>query len=211
MAPDTAAPHDRPMTLVLASVRRHRALAAVVGTALVAFVGAGIAIGSPLALSYGAAVLALGVAVAALDARVPLSTPVLRGLAAWAVLHLAGGIVPLGEGRILYNARLGPPLVRYDRLVHAFGFGIATIACWEVLRPHLREPRPAFGIAAATMGMGLGALNEVVEFLASRVATTHVGGYRNTGWDLVFNLVGCAAAGVTAARGASRRRNPRAG
>jgi len=43
--------------------------------------------------------------------------------------------------------------------------------------------------------MGLGALNEVVEFAATRLMPrTNVGGYENTGWDLVSNLAGCLIA-----------------
>jgi hypothetical protein len=37
-------------------------------------------------------------------------------------------------------------------------------------------------------------MNEVVEFFASRTFAANVGGYVNTGWDLVANLVGCAVA-----------------
>jgi hypothetical protein len=45
--------------------------------------------------------------------------------------------------------------------------------------------------------MGVGALNEVVEFLATRLLPeTNVGGFENTGWDLVFNTHGASAAAV---------------
>jgi hypothetical protein len=45
--------------------------------------------------------------------------------------------------------------------------------------------------------MGFGALNEVIEFAATlTMPHTNVGGYVNTGWDLVSNLVGCALAAV---------------
>jgi hypothetical protein len=33
-----------------------------------------------------------------------------------------------------------------------------------------------------------------VEFFASQLFASNVGGYLNTGWDLVANLVGCSAA-----------------
>jgi hypothetical protein len=57
------------------------------------------------------------------------------------------------------------------------------------------EPTPGLMVLAATAGMGLGALNEVVEFLATlALPNTNVGGYLNTGWDLVANLVGAAVA-----------------
>jgi hypothetical protein len=39
--------------------------------------------------------------------------------------------------------------------------------------------------------MGFGAFNEVIEFAATQtVPETNVGGYVNTGWDLVSNMVG---------------------
>ena len=42
----------------------------------------------------------------------------------------------------------------------------------------------------AAAGSGFGALNEVVEFIAVlTIPETNVGGYENTGWDLVANLV----------------------
>ena len=52
-------------------------------------------------------------------------------------------------------------------------------------------------VLAATAGMGLGALNEVVEFAATLlVPETNVGGYLNTGWDLVANTTGATTAAV---------------
>jgi hypothetical protein len=43
--------------------------------------------------------------------------------------------------------------------------------------------------------MGFGALNEVIEFIAVlTIPHTNVGGYINTGWDLVFNLLGALTA-----------------
>jgi len=52
-------------------------------------------------------------------------------------------------------------------------------------------------VLCAAAGMGFGALNEVIEFAATiLVPETNVGGYMNTGWDLVSNLVGCVLAAV---------------
>jgi hypothetical protein len=45
--------------------------------------------------------------------------------------------------------------------------------------------------------MGLGALNEVVEFIAVlTLPETNVGGYINTGWDLVYNAIGATVGGL---------------
>ena len=49
--------------------------------------------------------------------------------------------------------------------------------------------------------MGVGAFNEVIEFAATHLLrATEVGGYQNTGRDLIANMLGGAAAGVVAAR-----------
>jgi len=68
-------------------------------------------------------------------------------------------------------------------------------------------------VLAVTSGMGLGAMNELIEFAATLlVPETNVGGYVNTGWDLVSNFVGAtAAAAVIAYRGVSSAGIERAG
>ncbi len=57
--------------------------------------------------------------------------------------------------------------------------------------------RPTWGrlLIVWAAGQGFGGLNEVVEFAAVlAVPDTNVGGYLNTGWDLVANLAGCTVA-----------------
>jgi hypothetical protein len=49
--------------------------------------------------------------------------------------------------------------------------------------------------------MGIGALNEVVEFaIALNVEASNVGGYLNTGRDLVANMLGAAVAALVVVR-----------
>ena len=87
---------------------------------------------------------------------------------------------------------------RYDQAVHFFGFGVATVACWEALRrwlPHSPRPSAGLSVLIGLMGLGVGAVNEVLEFLTTLlIPETNVGGYTNTGWDLVFNTLGATAA-----------------
>ena len=60
-----------------------------------------------------------------------------------------------------------------------------------------RTATAALLVLCAAGGMGFGAANEVIEFAATiLVPETNVGGYMNTGWDLVANLVGCVIAAV---------------
>ncbi len=144
--------------------------------------------------------------------QVGLSTAVLAALSAWGLLHMAGGLVPVPESwpidgkiRVLYSWWIVPGRLKYDQLVHAYGFGVTTCVAWEALRSSIawrlakRPPEVAptapWLLLCAVAGMGFGALNEVVEFAATLLmAETNVGGYENTGWDLVSNGLGCALA-----------------
>jgi len=144
-----------------------------------------------------------------LHARIALTTPTLWCLSAWGFLHMAGGLVPVpeswpiaGDIRVLYSWWLIPGRLKYDQVVHAYGFGVTTWVCWQGLSAAFRHRgpiRPSFGllVLCAAAGMGFGALNEVVEFAATlTVPETNVGGYVNTGWDLVSNLAGCLIAAI---------------
>ena len=158
---------------------------------------------------YIAVMLALIGLLAALHRRIGFSEGLLWALSLWGLAHMAGGLVPLpsswsydGEHRVLYSWWLIPQRLKFDQVVHAYGFGVSTWACWQALRSALAgwlrlpapDVKPTFGLLTlcALAGMGCGAGNEVVEFIATlTMPDTNVGGYENTGWDLVSNLVGC--------------------
>jgi hypothetical protein len=179
-----------------AAIRAHRGVAVFGSSAVAAFIAYGLAAGRPATISYLFTVGALFVSVAAVDRRAGLSDGLLWALAAWACLHMAGGLIPHGRG-VLYNANLHVPALHYDRVVHAFGFGTATLVCWEALRSAMapgRRMTRGLAVGVALMGMGLGALNETIEFVDTHLHAANVGGYQNTGWDLTFNLIGCAVA-----------------
>ena len=58
-------------------------------------------------------------------------------------------------------------------------------------------PVPTLGMLALcrAASMGIGGLNEVIEFfLTLTLPETNIGGYINTGWDLVSNLAGVVVA-----------------
>ena len=139
---------------------------------------------------------------------VNLSTASLWALSAWGLAHMAGGLVVVPESwsvdaasRVLYSWWLIPERLKYDNVVHAYGFGVTTWVCWQGLRAAISRrggaatPTVGLMVLAATAGLGFGALNEVVEFAATLlVPETNVGGYVNTGWDMVSNLVGATTA-----------------
>jgi hypothetical protein len=148
--------------------------------------------------------------VAVLHRRIGLSAGVLWGLSLWGLAHMAGGLVPVPESwpingniRVLYSWWMIPGVLKFDHVVHAFGFGVTTCLCWEGLQAALRavngdalvQPTLCLLTLCAAAGMGFGALNEVVEFIATlTMPETNVGGYQNTGWDLVANLAGSIVA-----------------
>lgn len=140
--------------------------------------------------------------------EVDLTAGALWGLTIWGLAHMLGGLVIVPEGwpingdiRVLYSLWLLPERLKYDHVVHAYGFGMTTWVCWQGLHAAFRSRgvslRPTAGtlLLVATAGMGFGALNEVIEFAATLlVPETNVGGYLNTGWDLVANLFGASMA-----------------
>lgn len=155
-------------------------------------------------LYYFVVMLVLIAAVTLLHRTNRLHIGALWGLSIWGLAHMAGGLMPIpeswpvgNESYVLYNWWLIPGLLKYDQLVHAYGFGLVTWICWQSLRGafHSRgvDVKPTFGLLVLCVagGMGFGAANEIVEFVATlSLPGTNVGGYENTGWDLVSNLVG---------------------
>jgi hypothetical protein len=144
-----------------------------------------------------------------LHRRIPLSVPLLGCFSVWGLLHLAGGLLESpggwlrdGDFPLLYSWWLLPGRLRYDQLVHAYGFGLTAWLCWHLLKNSLRGSdggplRPTWGVLGLCViaGIGFGALNETVEFITTRILPdTGIGDYDNTGWDLVANLAGSLVA-----------------
>ena len=112
------------------------------------------------------------------------------------VLEVPAGWPVDGDKRSFYSWEIIPGILVYDKPVHAFGFGVATWACWCGISATCGSQQPTVGrlTLAALAGMGLGALNEIVEFIASQTMDTNVGGYVNTGGDLIANGIGALIA-----------------
>ncbi len=162
-------------------------------------------------LLYLGVMLLLIPSVALLHHQIGFHWATLAGLSLWGLAHLAGGLVTIPstwsyeDAPVLYDWWLIPQRLKYDQVIHAFGFGITTWVCWQGLARAFQNRgltvTPTLGLLTLCFagGMGFGALNEVVEFVAVlTVPNTNVGGYVNTGWDLVANATGCgiAASGI---------------
>jgi hypothetical protein len=128
---------------------------------------------------------------------------IIWGLSFWALLHLAGGGLKVGAS-VLYDLVLIPIyngggemiLLKYDQVVHAFGFGLCAYIVFHFLKRWVQNPyRCGVYIVAVLGGMGLGVVNEIAEFIAVILFPDNgVGGYVNTSLDLVFNSIGAVLA-----------------
>lgn len=194
--PDTQTPRLLPLSAFTALYM----LAAVVGS---------LAQGNSEFVFYIVVMLVLVSIVALVHRVVTLSSALLWALSIWGLAHMAGGLLPLpigwpynGEHAVLYSWWIIPQKLKYDQIVHAYGFGVTTWVCWHCMKSAFQRKQgiqlqPTFGmmVICAAAGVGFGALNEVVEFIAVlTIPNTNVGGYENTGWDLVANLIGASTA-----------------
>ncbi len=182
--------------------RKHYILAAVVTAITLLFTVRFLMNANHEFLIYVAVVVAVGLLIAWTYKKVQYPFVCLIGLAVWAVMHLAGGGIRV-EGDVLYGLIMIPisekySILRYDQVVHAFGFGVTTLVMYHLLAnllPKADMKRFSVGLVVIMAGVGLGALNENIEFLLTvLLPQTGVGGYENTSLDLCSNLVGTIVA-----------------
>lgn len=155
---------------------------------------------------YIIVVLMLALFVASLHRHVNFTHGVLWCLSLWGLLHMTGGLVPTpehwpinGDKHVFYSWWLIPGYLKYDNVIHAYGFGIGTWVSWQTLHALLPKSLPTGGVLTLCVlaGMGLGAFNEIIEFIATLIIpSTNVGGYENTGWDLISNMIGSIIAAL---------------
>lgn len=188
--------------------------AAVWATVVASFVVMSALRGDGRVWAYVTVVLVVTAVFALVDRTVGFGDGVIWLLVLTGSLHLAGGLLPdlTGDG-VLYDTWLVGGVLRFDQVVHMIGSIAATAASWQLLGTWLdlaRTPVRTQATLAALAGLGKGAFNEVVEFLiAVRLPGAHVGGFENTGWDLVFDVAGCVAAAAFLVWSRSPRRPAR--
>lgn len=124
--------------------------------------------------------------------------PILWGLSIWGLLHMSGGGIVV-NGDVLYNYVVlplfqlgGNSVLKFDQIVHMFGFGVTTLVAFHILKPYLKNSNyKVIYPLLVFVAMGAGALNEIVEFMAVvMIPNTNVGGYYNTALDLISNTIG---------------------
>ena len=178
--------------------RKHYILAAILGLITLGFGVRFLLNANHEFLIYVVVIIAMAALIMATFSRVRYSFTCIVGLAIWATLHLAGGGIRI-NGDVLYALILIPiseqySILRYDQVIHAFGFGVATLVVYQLLAnllPPKEMKRFSIGLIVVMAGCGLGALNENIEFLLTVfLPQTGIGGYENTSLDLWANLFG---------------------
>ncbi len=124
----------------------------------------------------------------------------LWGFDIWIVLHILGGLLPVGDS-VLYSFILidliGEPysILKYDQLVHFYCYFIAALLIWKVATSLDQTSIVTASIITVLAASGIGGLNEIIEFLATVfIPATNVGGYENTAIDNTCNFLGACAA-----------------
>lgn len=121
------------------------------------------------------------------------------------LLHLLGAAVVV-NGDILYNYvpfpienPSGLTFIKFDQIVHAYGTLVAALLMYYFLRRDTSFHWLGIAVFSVLGASGIGALNEIIEFLAKMtVPNTDVGGYYNTAVDLCVNLFGAAVGTIGA-------------
>lgn len=198
-------------------LRRHPILAGFTALYCAGFLAWAISNGNREFVFYFMVMLAIIGLVMWANIRARFSPLCLWLLSLWGLCHMAGGNIPVpaegigfgttalpGEATtVLYNLWLLPgKAIKYDQITHSFGFFAATLACWQSLRGTLASNRRtslAVIVLTACAGMGLGAVNEIVEYIATLRGPTNVGGYDNNAQDLIFNAIGALGAAAAVA------------
>ncbi len=172
-----------------------RPLASFTGLYIIAFALYAVASGNIEFLFYVSIVVIVFVLLLKKQSSFNLPKDTLWGLSIWGLLHMMGGNIPVNDS-VLYNLWLIPDLLKYDQFVHLFGFAVATLLGFDLLKPMLGAiNRQRLFFLLVMIGLGLGATNEIIEFVAVlTIPETNVGGYYNTSWDLVFDLYGAILA-----------------
>lgn len=119
----------------------------------------------------------------------------------WLILHILGGLASY-QGVRFYDLILldlvGEPyhILKYDQFVHFYCYAVIAILMWSVVRKLARADASVAVVCVVNVlaASSLGAVNEIVEFLAVVLLDSQgVGGYTNTAIDLVANLLGAIA------------------
>jgi len=166
--------------------------------ALVFFTGKFLSQGNYEFIFYIIVIVSFLFLILATNRKVQYPNELLWGLTVWSIMHMSGGGLFI-EGKKLYEMIILPlsdqyGILRFDQIVHIVGFFVGTLAIYHVAKPSIKKEalgKPSIAALFIVAGLGLGALNEIVEFSGTLLLNqTGVGGYTNNMLDLIADLIG---------------------
>ncbi|OGY91374.1 MAG: hypothetical protein A3B30_02505 [Candidatus Komeilibacteria bacterium RIFCSPLOWO2_01_FULL_52_15] len=159
---------------------------------------------------YSFIILSFLIATLLVYRHVELSSWIIVSLSFFGLLHLAAGNVRI-NGIRLYELAINGGRYHFDNIVHFFGGLLVTLILFNLLYPFIDERVQRryiifYGLVIL-MALGVGSINELVEFIAYLTfgVLVRVGDYYNNSLDIVFNTLG-SIVGVVIIHLFSRRR-----
>ena len=151
-------------------------------------------------LGYIAVLVIIGIVIMSTLRKSNLDYFALSLLSIWGLLHMLGGGLII-NGHTLYATHIVDLvqgegefyILKMDQVIHFYGFLTAAVVVFQLLSAGFNVRKHAkMAVFISWIGsMGLGALNEVIEFVAFiSIEHTGVGDIYNTGLDLIFNMFG---------------------
>jgi uncharacterized membrane protein YjdF len=117
----------------------------------------------------------------------------------WGAIHMAGGAAII-NGLGLYKHMIFEivnrggefMILKYDQFAHFYVYLVVAMMVFFLLRKKFKKnSQTSLFIFTILAAIGIGSLNEIVEFLmVVFIPETWVGGYENTLLDLCFNTLG---------------------
>lgn len=159
-----------------------------------------VSIGNYEFIGYAAVVGLLFYIIIFLDKKYDFPASSIWFFSGWVVLHFLGGAVYIGDTKLydlllinIFNGGGEFMILKYDQFVHAYCYFAFSILIYFILKKHMKSNKgPALVVFTILSAIGIGLLNEIIEFgmVIFADAAEAVGGYYNTALDLVFNLIG---------------------
>jgi len=150
-------------------------------------------------LGYIFVMVFLFIVIFSVQRKINFSNLVLWLLSFWGLMHMVGGGIIVRDA-VVYKLQLIPIwvtsnfyILKYDQFVHAYLYFVAIFVIWHLLKDNINSNMNNWILypVLALISIGIGSLNEIVEFIAVlSLPETGVGGYYNTAWDIVFNSIG---------------------
>ena len=150
-------------------------------------------------IAYLGIVILIGMILVFTYEKIGLSILDMWALSFFGFAHMMGGLVIFPDGLNLYKQILidivdnggGYVILKMDQVIHCLGYGTVAFVIYSVLNKKLQTSKGMLLFLSILVATGLGALNEVIEFIV--VLSTEfngVGDLYNMGFDLIFNFAG---------------------